>query len=138
MIKLERNTRLMMRTTAVILVLGLTFLNLQVDAKRHVFKEITAEKTDKQPLSNVQQGDDGTDIKPNTQGKASTYSNTVTGSVPAVDTKNDNATSSPTSNNNGSPDDETNSSYGNYGNPSGSSTETHHSFTNDCQPKKGC
>uniref|UniRef100_A0A6N2L0A9 BURP domain-containing protein n=1 Tax=Salix viminalis TaxID=40686 RepID=A0A6N2L0A9_SALVM len=86
----------MMRTTAVILVLGLTFLNLQVDAKRLVFKEITAEKTDKQPLSNVQQGDAGTDIKPNTQGKASTYSNPVTGSVPAVDTKNDNATSSPT------------------------------------------
>jgi hypothetical protein len=22
--------------------------------------------------------------------------------------------------------------------PSGSSTETHHAFTNDCQPKKGC
>ncbi|KAG6773085.1 hypothetical protein POTOM_020339 [Populus tomentosa] len=85
-------------------------------------------------------GDAGTDIKPNNQqGKASTYGNPVTGSVPAVDTRNDNAPSSPsTSNNNGSPDDETNSSYGNYGNPSGSSTETHHSFTNDCQPKKGC
>ncbi|KAL9355970.1 hypothetical protein Peur_049223 [Populus x canadensis] len=57
-------------------------------------------------------GDAGTDIKPNNQqGKASTYGYPVTGSVPAVETKNDNATSSPsTSNNNGSPDDETTSS----------------------------
>lgn len=129
-----------MKSTVVIFVPGLTFLHLQVDAKRLVLKETNAEKTDNQHLSNVQQGDAGTDIKPNNQqGKASTYGYPVTGSVPAVETKNDNATSSPsTSNNNGSPDDETNSSYGNYGNPSGSSTETHHAFTNDCQPKKGC
>ncbi|KAI5587107.1 hypothetical protein BDE02_05G009600 [Populus trichocarpa] len=119
----------MMKSTVVIFVPGLTFLHLQVDAKRLVLKETNAEKTDNQHLSNPN----------NQQGKASTYGYPVTGSVPAVETKNDNATSSPsTSNNNGSPDDETNSSYGNYGDPSGSSTETHHAFTNDCQPKKGC
>ena len=43
-----------MKSTVVIFVLGLTFLHLQVDAKRLVLKEISAEKTDNQPLSNVQ------------------------------------------------------------------------------------
>jgi hypothetical protein len=145
---LIENNRLMMKTTvAVVFVLGLAFLDLQVDAKRLLLKEIKAEKTDDKPLSNVQQdgkldavNNAGTDVKPNNQpGNVGTYGNPVTGSVPAVDTKNDNATSSPsTSDNKGSTDDEANSSYGNYGNPSGSSTDTHHSFTNDCQPKKGC
>ncbi|KAH7574597.1 hypothetical protein JRO89_XS03G0318200 [Xanthoceras sorbifolium] len=34
--------------------------------------------------------------------------------------------------------DDVNNSYGSYGNPSGSSSETHHFYTNDCQPKKPC
>ncbi|KAJ6995843.1 hypothetical protein NC653_012651 [Populus alba x Populus x berolinensis] len=38
-----------MKSTVVIFVLGLTFLHLQVDAKRLVLKEISAEKTDNQP-----------------------------------------------------------------------------------------
>ncbi|TXG65443.1 hypothetical protein EZV62_006718 [Acer yangbiense] len=44
---------------------------------------------------------------------------------------NDNVTNST-----GSSTDDVNSSYGSYGNPSGSSTETHHMYTNDCQPNK--
>jgi hypothetical protein len=43
-----------MKSTVVIFVPGLTFLHLQVDAKRLVLKETNAEKTDNQHLSNVQ------------------------------------------------------------------------------------
>ncbi|KAJ0014978.1 hypothetical protein Pint_19574 [Pistacia integerrima] len=59
-------------------------------------------------------------------------------SVPSVAAKNDKTTRTSS---NVQPDDSTgevNHSYENYGNPSGSSTDSHHVYTNDCWPKKSC
>ncbi|KAJ9180345.1 hypothetical protein P3X46_008603 [Hevea brasiliensis] len=140
----------MKKVIAILFVLGLALLHLEVDARRQVFFFLCKLKH-KSLLNQLQSNAPGrkldvasnpaaSDIKPNDEhGKSSTYGNPVTGSVPEVEADNDNRISSTsTSSSNNASDDETNSSYGIYGNPSGSSTDTHHVYTNDCNPKKGC
>ncbi|KAJ9186011.1 hypothetical protein P3X46_005569 [Hevea brasiliensis] len=128
----------MKKVIPILFVLGLGLLYLQVDARRLVLEQIKTQKTENQLQSNAP------GIKPNDEhGKSSTSGNPLTGSVPAVEADTDNrnsstSTSSGGSNSSGDGDDEKNTSYGNYGYPSGSSTETHHAYTNDCNPKKGC
>lgn len=138
-----------MKTVLVfLLVLELALLHLQVDARRLVLVEVKTKRNENQFVSNARPNRKldavntaGNDINANNQpGKASTYANPLTGSVPAVDANNDNnkPTSTSTNNKGTSSDDETNNSYGTYGNPSGSTTDTHHVYTNACQPGKTC
>lgn len=111
----------MKKVLAVLFVLGLASLHLQADARRFIL-EVKTEKNEYQSVES--------DAKPKP----------ITGSFPtaAVPANNDNKTSN-TAESNTNSTGEANSSYGNYGNPSGSSTETHHVYTNDCpQPKKSC
>ncbi|KAK2640355.1 hypothetical protein Ddye_028150 [Dipteronia dyeriana] len=95
-------------------------VSLQLDQAyaRRFMLGVKTEKTDAKP--NNQSGNSGTCHNPKTSTEPST--------VVADD---DNVTNST-----GNSSDDVNSSYGSYGNPSGSSTETHHTYTNDCQPNK--
>jgi hypothetical protein len=105
---------LIMKTVLVVLfAFGLVLLCVQSDAKRFLLEEVT---------------NSATDVKPNNQPeKSSTNGNPISGSVPTV------------VGNNANSEDDKNENYGNYGNPSGSSTETHHVYVSDCQPtKKNC
>lgn len=111
----------MKKVLAVLFVLGLASLHLQAGARRFILEGET-EKTESRSVES--------DAKPKP----------IAGSFPtaAVQANNDNKTSN-TAESTTNYTDEANSSYGNYGSPSGSSTETHHVFTNDClQPKKSC
>ncbi|KAJ4719327.1 WD repeat-containing protein [Melia azedarach] len=106
---------IMKNVLVVLFVLELVSLHLQADARR--FKvEMKREKIDYlQPTSNAQPGRKLDDA--------------VNGSFQTAATTNDTSNTA---------ESNTNSSYGSYGNPSGSSTETHHAYTNECQPKKNC
>ncbi|KAG8649615.1 uncharacterized protein LOC110621798 [Manihot esculenta] len=123
----------MKKVIAILFLLGLACLHLQVDGGRLGLEQIRSENIDNQLQSNAPVA--STDINSNDEhGKSSSYGNIpVRVSAPVVEEDNDNSSSSRWDS-----DDETNSSYGNYGNPSGSSTETHHVYSSDCNPKKGC
>uniref|UniRef100_A0A2N9EPL1 Uncharacterized protein n=1 Tax=Fagus sylvatica TaxID=28930 RepID=A0A2N9EPL1_FAGSY len=94
---------LIMKTVLVdLFAFGLVLLCVQSDAKRFLLEEVT---------------NGATDVKPNNQPeKSSTNGNPISGSVPTV------------VGNNANSEDDKNENYGNYGNPSGSSTETHHVY----------
>jgi hypothetical protein len=104
-----------MKTVLALVAIGL-LLCFQGDAKRFLLEEVTKGKAgvDSSPA----------DVKPTVNGSP------LTGSAPTVvaNAKNDN----------NSAEDDKNESYGNYGNPSGSSTETHRIYPTDCQPGKKC
>ena len=104
----------------VLFFLGLVLLHCQVDARRFLLEDKTEKTGNNQVASDAKPDDEpsksGTDEKP------------VTASGPTVDAKSDSKTSS---------NEEKNNSYGTYGNPSGSSTETHHYYISDRPPAKG-
>ncbi|XWS42321.1 hypothetical protein CRYUN_Cryun16bG0004400 [Craigia yunnanensis] len=78
------------------------------------------EKTDNQVAS---------DAKPDDEpGKSGTDENPVTASRPTFDAKSDSKASSN--------EEEKNNIYGTYGNPSGSSIESHHYYISDRPPTK--
>ncbi|KDP23396.1 hypothetical protein JCGZ_23229 [Jatropha curcas] len=131
-----------MKVITILLILGLALLlHLQVEARRLDLEQVKNERTDNQVQSNEPGAVNNAatavdnDIKPNDEhGKSNTDRNPVTGSLPTVDPKTNNNDNSNTT----SDDNEPNSNYGNYRNPSGSSIETHHVYSNDCNPKKVC
>ncbi|GLT64119.1 hypothetical protein SLA2020_366300 [Shorea laevis] len=107
-----------MRTVVVLVAIGLLLLCFQGDAKRFILEEVTEGKSggvDSSP----------TDVKP------------VTGLTPTA-VANDESNTSNKDNNKSK--DETNESYGSFGNPSGSSAANQHAhyYTDDCQPGKYC
>ncbi|CAK9166728.1 unnamed protein product, partial [Ilex paraguariensis] len=104
----------------------------QADGKRFILEEVKKERANNQLIPDAQPGEKSvnngaTDSKPiDKPGKSGTEANPVKGSVPAVD-KN-------AAGNNNNKESDNNDNYGSYGNPSGSSTETHHVFTDDNRP----
>lgn len=108
----------------VLFVLVLVSQKLQVEARKFNL-EVKNEKSDSQTSYNIEPGR-----------KLDAVSNgAIVDSEPLVAVKNDNE-----GNISGTDDssDEVNHSYKNYGNPSGSSTDSHHIYTDDCGPKKSC
>ncbi|XVE63134.1 hypothetical protein DITRI_Ditri06bG0175600 [Diplodiscus trichospermus] len=111
-----------MKTVLLVLFfLGLVFLHCQADARRFLLED-KIEKTGNQVASDAKPNDEpgksaGTDEKP------------VTASGPTGDAESDSK--------NSSNEEEKNNSYGTYGNPSGSSTKTHHYYISDHPPAKG-
>ncbi|KAE8010353.1 hypothetical protein FH972_006728 [Carpinus fangiana] len=110
----RKKTRLIMKTVLVLVAMGFLLLSFQGDAKRFLLEEVDKRKTEINSAP--------TDVKPTAKGSPSP---TV---VPNANKglKGD------------SSQDDQNESYGSYGNPSGSTIDTHHVYTSDCQPGKKC
>ncbi|XVF57594.1 hypothetical protein PTKIN_Ptkin06aG0217800 [Pterospermum kingtungense] len=106
-----------MKTVLLVLFfLGLVLLHCQADAKRFLLDDKT-KKTGREVASD-------SDAKPDDQpSKSGAAEKPVVASGPASNGSND--------------QEERNNSYGAYGNPSGSSTDTHHYYTSDHPPAKG-
>ncbi|XWS58087.1 hypothetical protein CRYUN_Cryun08bG0004800 [Craigia yunnanensis] len=111
-----------MKTVLLVLFfLGLVLLHCQVDARRFLLEDKTEKTGNNQVASDARPDDE--------PGKSGTDEKPVTASGPTVDAKNDGKTSSN--------EEQKNNSYGTYGNPSGSSIETHHYYISDRPPAKG-
>ncbi|XP_028098244.1 putative uncharacterized protein DDB_G0283431 [Camellia sinensis] len=114
-----------MKTIIILLLVVSALLCLQANGRRSILEEGKKEKAN----------------NPNNYpGKSSTYGNSNSAiSVPTVDSnnnENNNDVNNNDNDNNSTDDnaDEKNNSYGNYSNASGSSTDTHHVYPDDCRP----
>lgn len=101
-----------MKTVLALVAMGFLLLSFQGDAKRFLLEEGAKGKTEVNSAP--------ADVKPTAKGSP----------APTVVAAN--------ANKGNSSQDDKNESYGSYGNPSGSSIETHHMYTSDCQPGKSC
>ncbi|XP_057493871.1 uncharacterized protein LOC130779289 [Actinidia eriantha] len=116
-----------MKTLIILVLIGSAMLCLQVSGRRLILEEIKKEKA-----NNPNNINGVTEIGPkNKPEKSSTYGSPKGGSVPAVEAGKENEV---TNDPNSSRDDERNDSYGSYGNPAGSSTDTHHGYPDDRRP----
>jgi hypothetical protein len=100
-----------MKTVLVLVAMGFLLLSFQGDAKRFLLEVVDKGKTEINSAP--------TDVKPTAKGSP----------TPTV---------VPNANKGDSSQDDQNESYGSYGNPSGSSIDTHHVYISDCQPGKKC
>lgn len=112
-----------MKTVLVVLFfLGLVLLHCQADhARRSLLEEkIKTEKTGNHEVAS--------DDEPSKSGVTDEKQVAASGSGPRVDANGESKSSSN--------EEEKNNSYGTYGNPSGSSTDTHHYYISDRPPAK--
>lgn len=123
-----------MKVTAVALILVISALiYLQADATRSLLTEMKKEKARDQPSQAVQAGQKLEVLKSGTNDNEP--KDNQESSMPTADANGQTYKNSAAQQNN-KDEYENNDNYGAYGNPSDSSTESHHCFTGENRPHK--